>query len=406
MAHVKRIAAACAAILLLASAAHAPGSQKGSFGIAIAAGPYLPGSRVPLQLTGVPGQASFAVSGPGTVTGAIFEVPSVSQPAQTGIIGAAQGALAYRDVRIEPAPSPKRALLAVASYDNGITLHDPKTFALLGYLAIGGPPGDVAFAANGDILAPDTDGNTLAWVSRSPWAVNYIDGVALGNEVAVDDRTGNAFVSNRDVNGDGALTRVTPNGAVTRVVTGITAEGLAIDPERSLVYVGNVNDRTVAVVDAATMKVRRKVPAVLRAFGMAFDPKTQRLYTVANISSDMHSGSGYVAAIDVRTGKTTARSGDMIFPLGAALDAAHHRLFVTDESSDLIYVLDARTLRAVHTPLSTCRTPWRPRIFHGLLYVPCTRSGNVDVIDTATLRRAARAPFHTGGFPLSVAVWP
>ncbi|HET7814878.1 MAG TPA: hypothetical protein VFL13_10945 [Candidatus Baltobacteraceae bacterium] len=402
----KRFAAACAAILLTASAAQTTGAQKGTFGIAIGGGPYLSGSRIPLQLTGVPGRSSFAVSGPGSVTGSVFEAPYVTQSTQTGIIGAAQGALAYRDVRIEPAPQAGRALIAVASYDNGVTLHDPQTFAILGYLAIGGPPGDVAFTARGDILAPDTDGNILAWATRSPWHVKYIEGVALGNEVAADERTGNAFVSNRDVNGAGALTRVTPAGTVTRVVTGITAEGLAVDPERSVVYVGNVNDRTVAAIDASTMNVRHKVPSVLRTFGIALDAKKQILYTVANISSDMHSGNGFVEAIDVRTGKAIARSGPMVFPLGAALDAQRDRLFVTDESSDEVYVLDARTLRTVHAPLLTCHTPWRPRIFHERLYVPCTRSDNVDVVDTRTLRRVARAPFATGGFPLSVAVWP
>lgn len=406
MRRFKRLAAACAALLLLATAAHTTPSQRGSFGIAIAAGPYLPGSRVQLQLTGVPGRSSFAVAGPGVVNASVFEVPDVSQSTQTGIIGAAQGALAYRDVRIEPPPAPKRSLIAVASYDNGITLHDPRTFAVVGYLAIGGPPGDVAFTKDGDILAPDTDGTTLAWASRSPWRVRYIDGVAFGNEVAVDDRTGNAFVSNRDVNGDGALTRITPDGRVSRVVTGITAEGLAIDAARGVVYVGNVNDGTITAVNSAAMTVRRKLSAVTRTFGIAFDAHAQRLYAVANISSDMHSGNGHVAAIDVRAGKITASSGAMAFPLGAALDAAHGHLFVTDESSDLVYVLDARTLRAVHQPLSTCQTPWRPRIFHGLLYVPCTRSNSVDVIDTRTLKRVAHAPFHTGGFPLSVAVWP
>lgn len=402
----KRIAAACAATLLLATSAHSQRTPAGSFGIAIPAGPYFSGSRVPLQLTGVPGRSSFAVSGAGSVTGAVFEAPYVSQATGTGIIGAAQGALAYRDVRIEPGPERSRALIAVASYDNGITLHDPKTFALLGYLAIGGPPGDVAFAPNGDIVAPDTDGNTLAWVTRAPWQVKYVDGVALGNEVAVDDRTGNVFVSNRDVQGVGALTRITPQGSVARVETGITAEGLEVDARRGTVYAGNVNDRSIAAVDASTMKVQRKIPAVLRTFGIAFDSQTQMLYAVANISSDMHSGNGFVTRIDARTAKTAARSAGMIFPLGTALDTRHRRLFVTDESADLVYVLDARTLRAVHAPLATCHTPWRPRIFHDRLYVPCTRSDNIDVIDTGTLRRVPRAPFHTGGFPLSVAVWP
>ncbi|MFN2449499.1 MAG: hypothetical protein ABR508_06880, partial [Candidatus Baltobacteraceae bacterium] len=108
-------------------------------------------------------------------------------------------------------------------------------------------------------LAPDTDGNTLAWFSRKPWNARWIDGVAVGNEVAADDAAGDVFVSDRDVAGAGALTRVTRGGEVDRVLTGTTAEGLAIDARRGLVYTGNVNDASVAEVDARTMSVRRKL---------------------------------------------------------------------------------------------------------------------------------------------------
>ncbi|MFN2450486.1 MAG: hypothetical protein ABR508_11975, partial [Candidatus Baltobacteraceae bacterium] len=88
------------------------------------------------------------------------------------------------------------------------------------------------------------------------------------------------------------------------------------------------------------------------------------------------------------------------------LDASHKVLFVSDEAADVIYVLHARTLKAARVPVPTCRTPWRPRVFHGRLYVPCARSNAIDVIDVRTYRRVRGAPFATGGFPLSVAVWP
>ncbi len=96
----------------------------------------------------------------------------------------------------------------------------------------------------------------------------------------------------------------------------------------------------------------------------------------------------------------------MTFPLGIAFEDKRSRLFVTDESADTVYVLDARTLARIHTPLKTCRTPWRPRIAGDRLYVPCARANAVDVFDLATLRRVKGAPFATGGFPLSVALWP
>jgi DNA-binding beta-propeller fold protein YncE len=96
----------------------------------------------------------------------------------------------------------------------------------------------------------------------------------------------------------------------------------------------------------------------------------------------------------------------MKFPLGIALDERRGRLFVTDESTSEVYVLSARNLRTLHAPLQTCSTPWRPRVAAGRLYVPCARANSVDVFELRTLRRVAGAPFATGGFPLSVALWP
>src|SRR5581483_10707118 len=130
----------------------------------------------------------------------------------------------------------------------------------------------------------------------SPLRGTNISGVDVGNEVAVD-AAGKIFVSDRDVQGQGALTRVTPNGAVARVITGVTAEGIALDGSRHLAYVGNVNDNSVAEVDTQTMRVLRKIRTPERPFGIALDERTRRLFVVSNVSPSMTPGGGYVAAI-------------------------------------------------------------------------------------------------------------
>lgn len=402
----KRRALAFAALpFLLATAAHNAPARVGSFGISATDVPYFSGSRIALTVTGAPGSTAFTALGGGTVSGNTFDAPYVDVRQTTGILGAAQGALAYARVTVLPPPPRDRALIAVAAYENGIALHDPATFALLGYVGIGGPPGDVAFTAAGDILAPQTDGNDLAWVARSPWRTRFIGGVPLGNEVAWDAGSSSAFVTNRDVAGMGALTRIAADGSAQRVVTGETAEGIALDPTGGTAFVSNVNDASVAHVDTRSLRVLAKVRAPVRAFAVAFDSKRARLFVVANISPDMHSGAGYVASYSSR-GEQIARSAGMQFPLGIALDAGGRRAFVTDEAASVVYVLDSTTLKPLRPPLATCSTPWRPRIFHDRLYVPCTRANAVDVIDVRTLRRVRGAPFATGGFPLSVAVWP
>ncbi|HZZ66081.1 MAG TPA: hypothetical protein VFE17_11315 [Candidatus Baltobacteraceae bacterium] len=402
------LAAAAAALALLGTVPRAPRTVIGTFALDVPSGPFLPGSRLTLSSSATSGPIAFDLLGPGDIENGAFIAPALASAQQSTIIASTPGAIALSEIRLVPAPAPHRPLLAVASYDSGIALHDPQTFALLGYVAIGGPPGDVAFSSAGDLLAPDTDGDTMIQVTRSPWHLLAHAQVPMGNEVVADPRTGATFVSNRDVAGKGALTQIAADGTVTRVITGETAEGLALDSARGAIYVGNVNDNTVAQINVRTMQIVRKIRSVERTFGMALDADRQRLYVVSNTSKTMHSGGGYVAAIDLRKSSApiVAKSANMPFPLGAALDEQRRRIFVTDEAADEVAVLDATTLRARAAPLRTCRTPWRPRIVANRLYVPCARSNTVDVFDLRSLHRVKGAPFITGGFPLSVAVWP
>jgi DNA-binding beta-propeller fold protein YncE len=320
--------------------------------------------------------------------------------------------LAARDVRIVAPPSPNEPLLAVASYDDGIVLHDARTFSVLGVLATGGTPSDAAIDDSGLLAATDTQGSAITVAGLSPWHVFRVDGVPLGDEVAIDKATHSIFVTNRDVNnGNGALTRVDAGGRVSSVATGLTPEGLAVDSKRRLVYVANVNDGTIAVVGTRSMRVVRRFPAIARVFSLAISPDGLRLYAISNQSAGSpFAAPGSAVAIDLRRSppRIVARSGELTFPLGAALDAAGNTLFVTDESRDVVDVLDARTLSAKRPPLATCRTPWKPAFdsVRHRLYIPCARANRVDVFDTRTLRRAPGAPFTTGSYPLAVAVWP
>src|SRR5579884_770109 len=385
----KLLSAALAILALAGTAPHHPLRSTGSFKLTVPSGPFISGSRLQIDALGVEGPLALALIGPGTLEGHQFIAPIVGENTTTTLVAATHGAVAYSTVRVVPPPGEHRPLLAVAAYETGVALHDPKTFALLGYAPIGGPPGDAAFSPSGELYAPDTDGDSLAQIARAPWGIRFVRGVPVGNEVAVDPHSGNVFVTNRDVNGRGALTRITPDGRVSRVVTGDTAEGLAIDGTRGMVYVGNVNDNSVAQVDARTMRVVRKIRSVERTFGIALDAKTQRLYVVSNTSPSMPGGGGFIAAIDLRRNNAPIimKNRAMKFPLGVALDAKYGRLFVTDESTSEVYVLSARTLRTLRAPLQTCNTPWRPRVAAGRLYVPCARGNSIDVFDLRTLRR-------------------
>jgi DNA-binding beta-propeller fold protein YncE len=377
----------------------------GTFRLHVPAGSYFAGSRVRVSAEGVSGPYSLAILGPGKIDRDTFVAPQVNRAVWTTIVGASSSAVAYDAIRTVPPPSAPH-LIAVATYRGGVALHDERTFAQLGNIAIAGAPADVAFLPNGSIVTADTDGDMLTRVDRAPWSMTNISGVDSGNEIGVD-AAGNVFVTDRDIQGLGALTRVTPDGTVTRVTTGVTAEGLAVDSIRHIAYVGNVNDHSIAEVDTQKMRVLRKIPAPERPFGIALDERGERLFVVSNVSPSMTPGGGYVAAIALNrpSAPIVARSPHLKFPLGTAFDPQTKRLFVTDEAADVVYVLNAATLRPVRAPLQTCATPWRPRVSGDRLYVPCAREDRVDVFSLKSLTRVRGAPFPTSGYPLSVATW-
>jgi DNA-binding beta-propeller fold protein YncE len=400
------------AMLLVATTARMPQARRATGIIAATSWPYLPGSLIPLRVNGFAAPYRAVLLGPGRILpNDFYEIPADAGVGRALLVAGNTAGLAATDLRIGEPPSAARALLVVASYDDGLIVHDARSFAVLGVLATGGTPSDVAADARGRIAAPDTQGDALTLATLAPWSVSHIPGVLVGDEVAIDPSTRAIFVTDRDLNGGGALTRVSEDGRVAHVATGETAEGLAIDDRRQVVYVANANDGTVAAVDARSMRVLRRFFVVDRIFSLTLAPGGTRLYGISNQSAGSlfgAAGSAVAIALDGSKPRIVARSGDLAFPLGAVLDSATKTLFVTDESLGVVHVLDSRTLRKKREPLRTCETPWKPSFdsANRRLYVPCARSNAVDVFDTRTLRRITGAPFSTGSYPLAIAIWP
>jgi DNA-binding beta-propeller fold protein YncE len=408
-----RIAAvALAGIAFLTASAERPVRSHRAAGQIVAANwPLLPGSTLPVRVDGFSAPYEVALVGTGKLAdGGVYAVPDDARAGTaTVIVGNAHG-LASRSLHIVSPPASGQSIVAVASYEDGVAIHASSDFSMIGMLVTGGAPSDVAIDANGRMTATDTQGTAATVATVRPWTVNRVDGVPLGDNVAVDESTKNVFITNRDVRGAGALTRITPDGHTVTVQTGETAEGLAVDARRQVVYVANVNDATVAAVDARTMRVRRRFHVVDRVFSLALSPDGNVLYAVSNQSADSPfaaPGSVVAVALDRSRMPVIARSEALAFPVGIALDPRAHRVLVTDESTDQIYVLDPRTLKAQREPLLTCHTPWQLSLDTAgeRLYVPCARADRVDVIDARTLRRLPNAPFATGGYPLAVTVW-
>lgn len=411
MVRFRTVALLFCAFVLVAGVARTPRAHLATGRMATTAWPYLPGSLIPLRVDGFAPPYHAVLVGPGRLlAGGFYEIPQAASAGSALLVAGNSAGLAAANVRIGTAPSVDRPLLIVASYDDGLVFHDARDFSVLGVLATGGTPSDAAIDDLGRIAATDTEGTAVTLATLSPWSVVRIEGVALGDEVAIDRTTQAVFITDRDANGSGALTRVSRTGIVTRVPTGATAEGLAVDERHQIVYVANTNDGTVTAVDARSMQVLRRFNAISRVFSLVLSPDGMRLYAISNQSAGSFlgaPGSAVVLAVHDAPPRVVARSADLAFPLGAALDPGTQTLFVTDEASRKIYVLDARTLRPKREPLLTCTTPWKPAldVARARLYIPCAGANAIDAFDVRTMRRVRGAPFPTGSYPLAVAIW-
>jgi DNA-binding beta-propeller fold protein YncE len=404
---------ALAALTLAGAAAKTQRPHLATATIVASRWPYLPGSVLPLRIEGISPPYSVSILGPGRLlNGDTYAIPAASQPGTALLVVGNRAGFGMTRLRIG-APPIARPLLLVASYDEGLVLHDERNFSVIGVLATGGVPSDVAVDRAGEAVVTDTQGSqlTLAGLATS-WDVGHIGDVPFGDEVAADDALDAIFVTNRDWNGSGALTRVAGgrDAVVTRVSTGETAEGLAVDERRQIVYVANTNGGTIAFVDARSMRIIRRFPAVARVFSLALSPDGTRLYAVSNQAVDSpfgKAGEAIEISLEGRLPRIVARSGKLSFPLGIALDNRRNTLFVGDEDRGAINVLDARTLRPKRASLATCSIPWKLTLDPASerLYVPCAGDNEIDVFDSRSLRRAAHAPFATGGYPLAIAVW-
>jgi len=404
---LNRLVTALLLVTALGASARTIPVERASGSFVTAGVPYLPGSVIPLDVNGIAPPYDVALIGPGVLNKRFYNVPG-DAIGSAALIASGPNGLAQHTFTFAAPPDPARDFIAVASYDDGIIIHDAKApYGMTAALAVGGAPGDVAIDARGAIGTGATDDVTATIAHLRPWNAAIYDNVPFTDEVAFDGKTGALFLTNRDVNGLGAITRIGADGSHLQRILGVTSEGLAIDSVRRRVYVANVNDGTISIVDADTLEELDRFKAVERVFAIALSADGSHLYAVSNQSlTSPFASAGGVVAFDVRAKPhVVARSQKLVFPVGIAFDPASKRLFVTDEHDDDVYVLDASTLAQAHVPLRTCRTPWKPTIDDGRLYLPCARANQIDVFDVRSFRRVAGAPFATGGYPISVAVW-
>ncbi|MFI8387589.1 YncE family protein [Streptomyces sp. NPDC085540] len=167
-------------------------------------------------------------------------------------------------------------------------------------------------------------------------------------------------------------------------------------PPGTYVYVSNLNDDNVSVIDTVTNAATATIPVGDGPQGVAATPNGTRVYVVNSVSDN-------VSVIDTATDAVSATIPVGDFPVGVAVTPDGARVYVLNSVAGTVSVIDTTTNTVTATIATTNRpgeVAMAPDGAH--VYAVNGTNDNVSVIDTVTNTVTATVP--VGDFPLRAAV--
>lgn len=124
-------------------------------------------------------------------------------------------------------------------------------------------------------------------------------------------------------------------------VGGARPTGIVVDPESNRLYVSNVGDDFVSVIDLANDRIIDRIPTVgARSTQMAFDPATRRLF-VGN------QGTNDISVIDLDEMRAVRRVAVGEQPVGIGFHSGTNQIYVANRGSGTVSVIDAESYEVV-----------------------------------------------------------
>jgi YVTN family beta-propeller protein len=298
----------------------------------------------------------------------------------------------------------------------------------------------------------------VARTTRSPLnavrqrAVSLPPAVSVGNGpdgLAFDPATHTLYTSNQNDNTVSVINTATCNAAHTRgcrqrvnsvsLPTGASPQGIAIDTVTGTIYVANIGDNTISVINARTCNAEdhsgcRRAPASVRNPGgpiaLAVDQATDTIY-VAN-TGDNFSGKGHTVAVingaicnghqHSGCGQTPAAVRVGGGPDGVAVDQATDTVYTVNDGANnnnghTVSVINGATCNGARH--SGCgQTPPAVRVGHGPFWIAVDQAAHtaytanntdstLSVINTATCnaRRHSGCGQRTTTVPVGFRPW-
>ena len=218
-------------------------------------------------------------------------------------------------------------------------------------------PGPGPFEAGVDtglqqLYVTNTGDNTLSILST---ATGQLKGkVSLGrsttnaSRIAVNLRTHRVYATGGDASNTVTVLDGSTNQIVATIPVGSRPQGIALDDTAGKVYVPNLGDGTISVIDSAANQVMATFQSPLpKLIDVAVDPGLRRLYVVIH-PSFIGDFSG-LEVLDADTGRFISQ-----LALGSSADSivvnpSTHQIFVSDDVDGTVTIVDGNSAGVVAT---------------------------------------------------------
>jgi YVTN family beta-propeller protein len=197
-------------------------------------------------------------------------------------------------------------------------------------------------------------------------------------------------VANED-SGQVRLIDARSGALVATVPVGLEPEGLRFRPDGRVIYVTSEASDRLDVIDVSEHRVITTLPVGKRPRNILFTPEGDHAYITCELA-------GRIDVIDARAHRTLTSieidGTPKAMPMGMALDAAEHRLYVSLGRAGEVAVIDTRSLRLLQRIADVGARPWGILLTPDgdKIYTANGPSGDVSVIDARSLQVIRRIP--------------
>ena len=268
--------------------------------------------------------------------------------------------------------------------DGTVSVIDGKSDRLLATVTVGDLPYVVtANSAAGKIYVSRTFSNSTPVIDAATNEVRILNTGVQATSIASSAALNKTFLI-----GDDAVTVLDGStGKTSTIPVPDRAWGLAVDPLTNRLYVGNALTSTLSIVDVNTGKVR-EVQVGETPSAIAIDALSNRAY-VANYAGDS------VTVLDASTGSVLATIPVGVHPQAIAVDPATHTLYVANTGSRSVTVISG----SANSVLGTVNLPSPPFALaaaNNQAYVKCLARDDLFAVNpqslSATVVAAPPAP--------------